>query len=73
MQGLIGLLFPVLLMLFALAMERVESRVTAPARRATPPPADDDQPDVETLATIGLPIAVDLHELDHEPSEAQAG
>ncbi|GAA4386746.1 hypothetical protein [Tsukamurella soli] len=71
MQGLIGLLFPVLLMLFALAMEKVEARVTRP-RRATLDVVEYDRPDAETLATIGLPAAVDLHELDHAPGEAQA-
>ncbi len=71
MQGLIGLLFPVLLMLFALAMEKIEARVTRPRRPALAW-ADDDRPELETLATIGLPTAVDLHELGHEPGEAQA-
>lgn len=59
MQGLLGLLFPVVLMLFALAMERIEARVTA-----EPVAGDDEAPDVETLARIGLPKAVDSLDLD---------
>ncbi|BDH59471.1 hypothetical protein MTP03_44100 [Tsukamurella sp. PLM1] len=55
-------MFPVVLMLFALAMERVEARVTA--ERAPAPAHDDEVPDVETLATIGLPKAVDSLDLD---------
>ncbi|CAM4047128.1 MULTISPECIES: hypothetical protein [Tsukamurella] len=62
MQGLLGLLFPVVLMLFALAMERIEVRVTA--QSSAPSGAEDDAPDVETLATIGLPKAVDSLDLD---------
>lgn len=57
------LVFPVVLMLFALAMERLESQVTRP-RAASAPARDDDAPDVETLATIGLPKAVDSLDLD---------
>ncbi|GAB3130483.1 hypothetical protein GCM10027289_15080 [Tsukamurella serpentis] len=63
MQGMLGLLFPVVLMLFALAMERIEARVTSEAA-PVPVLADDDAPDVETLATIGLPKAVDSLDLD---------
>lgn len=64
MQGLLGLLFPVVLMLFALAMERIEARVTA--EPVPPAAAGDDEaaPDVETLARIGLPKAVDSLDLD---------
>lgn len=64
MQGLLGLLFPVVLMLFALAMERIEVRVTADRPAAAPTAGDDEAPDVETLATIGLPKAVDSLDLD---------
>ncbi|WP_231702869.1 hypothetical protein [Tsukamurella asaccharolytica] len=63
MQGLLGLLFPVVLMLFALAMERIETRVTAEPV-ASPATGDDEVPDVETLARIGLPKAVDRLDLD---------
>ncbi|ADG80503.1 Secreted protein OS=Tsukamurella paurometabola (strain ATCC 8368 / DSM / CCUG 35730 / CIP 100753/ JCM 10117 / KCTC 9821 / NBRC 16120 / NCIMB 702349 / NCTC 13040) OX=521096 GN=Tpau_3931 PE=4 SV=1 [Tsukamurella paurometabola] len=65
MQGLLGLLFPVVLMLFALAMERIQARVTAESS-APVAVVDDtpDVPDVETLATIGLPKAVDSLDLD---------
>jgi hypothetical protein len=62
MQGMLGLLFPVALMLFALSMERIEARVTREV--VAPPTRDDDAPDVETLATIGLPKAVDRLDLD---------
>ncbi|WP_148281440.1 hypothetical protein [Tsukamurella sp. 1534] len=63
MQGLLGLLFPVVLMLFALFMQRVESSVTAD-RPVPAQPGDDETPDVETLATIGLPKAIDSLNLD---------
>ncbi len=63
MQGLLGLLFPVVLMLFALAMERIETQVTA-RRAVTPAAGEDETPDVETLARIGLPKAVDSLDLD---------
>lgn len=63
MQGLLGLLFPVVLTLFALAMERIETRVTAEPV-APPATGDDEAPDVETLARIGLPKAVDRLDLD---------
>lgn len=64
MQGLLGLLFPVALMLFALVMERIEARVTAEPVVATTTVGDDEVPDVETLARIGLPKAVDSLDLD---------
>lgn len=64
MQGLLGLLFPVALMLFALVMERIETRVTTPRAQVVHAPGEDEVPDVETLATIGLPKAIDSLDLD---------
>ena len=65
MQGLAGLLFPVLLMVLALVMEKYERLMTTPrAPRSTTAPADDEGPTVETLASIGLPSAVEQLDLD---------
>lgn len=61
MQGLAVVLFPVLLMLFALAMERVEFRL----RRLTVPEQEVQEfldkashDDVATIAQEGLPKAL---------------
>ncbi|AUH67730.1 MULTISPECIES: hypothetical protein [Gordonia] len=62
MQGLAGLLFPAVLMLFALAMERVQAGLD----RLSVGPAHveefleaADETDVSNLAKDGLPAALD--------------
>jgi hypothetical protein len=74
MQGLAGLLFPVLLMLFALVMEKFERTVTAQPRAAdtVDPETADEGPTVETLAGIGLPSAVEQLDLDRRAAHRRA-
>lgn len=73
MQGLAGLLFPVLLMAFALGMEKFEAMAAArpwqfapTPQTAAPAAAPEPGPTVETLATIGLPSAIDRLDLDRD-------
>lgn len=62
MQGLAGLLFPAALMLFAIAMERVQNgldRLSVSRSHVEEFLADADDTDVSNLAKDGLPAALD--------------
>ncbi|ALG83501.1 hypothetical protein [Gordonia phthalatica] len=62
MQGLAGLLFPAALMLFAIAMDKVQNsldRLSVSRAHVEEFLADADDTDVSRLAKDGLPSALD--------------
>lgn len=62
MQGLAGLLFPAALMLFAIAMDKVQNgldRLSVGRAHVEEFLADADDTDVNRLAKDGLPSALD--------------
>ena len=62
MQGLAGLLFPAALMLFAIAMDKVQAgldRLSVSRAHVEEFLADADDTDVSNLAKDGLPSALD--------------
>jgi len=76
MQGLAVVLFPVLLMLFALAMERVEhrlSRLTVREQDVAEFLETANPAEVSTMHRIGLPDALSrFHRRRHRTAQASA-
>ncbi|MGB3695806.1 MAG: hypothetical protein WBA05_00085 [Gordonia sp. (in: high G+C Gram-positive bacteria)] len=75
MQGLAGLLFPAVLMLFALAMERVQNgldRLSVGPTHVEEFLESADATDVDNLAKDGLPAALDeLRSRRSKPAPAE--